>query len=105
MPYTMHDQTKHVWQQMLRQEWFVDFVLPSDTEFVHTSSRTEGGIPSEMWWILPASLGLLHLTISLIPQISSLKTLMANLNISEAPLPNCQTTESPERFFSRKQTM
>lgn len=110
MPYTMHDRTKHAWQQVLWQ-WSILLILscqrPSDTEFVHTSSRTEGGIPSDMWWILPASLGsvLLHLTIhSLIPSISSLKTLLANLNISEAPLPTYQTTESSERFCSRKQT-
>lgn len=111
MPYTMHDQTKHAWQQVLWQ-WSILLILscqrPSGTEFVHTSSRTEGGIPSDMWWILPASSGsvLLHLTIySLISSISSLKTLLANLNISEAPLPTYQTTESSKRFCSRKQTM
>lgn len=63
--------------------------------------------PQICGWILLASLGsvLLHLTIhSLIPSISSLKTLMANLNISEAPLPTYQTTESSDRFCSRKQT-
>ena len=95
MPYTMHDQTKHAWQQVLWQ-WSILLILscqrPSDTEFVHTSSRTEGGIPSDMWWILPTSLGsvLLHL---------SLKTLLANLNISEAPSPNYQTTESSILFM------
>ena len=62
MPYTMHDQTKHAWQQVLL---ILSCQRPSDTEFVHTSSRTEGGIPSDMRWILPTSLGsvLLHLTI------------------------------------------